>query len=42
MLELEVLHIIVLWKIDLTTLECSFTFYEAYEAHNKSKATLKE
>ena len=41
-LEVWYLRIIANEKMDLTILECSFDLDEAYEAHNKSKTTLKE
>ena len=44
MATLDVLYLLVIAyeNMDFTTLECSFAFYEAYEAHNKNKATIKE
>ena len=42
MLEVLYFRVITHEKMDLTSLECSFAFYEAYKAHNKNKATLKE
>jgi hypothetical protein len=39
---LGVRHVVVLAKIDLATLQCFFTFHEAYKGHKKSKTTLKE
>jgi hypothetical protein len=35
-------HVVVLAEIGLATLQCSFTFYEAYKGHKQSKTTLKE
>jgi hypothetical protein len=35
-------HLVILAKIGLATLQCSFTFHEAYKSHKQSKTTLKE
>jgi hypothetical protein len=41
---LELVHdcVVVLERNDLVSLQCSFGFYELYEAHHKCEGTLKE
>jgi hypothetical protein len=41
-LYLEGAHVVVLAKIGSATLQCSFTFHEAYKGHKQSETTLKE